>query len=87
MLRIEVIEEYGMLMEPKNDMKTAEALAIIRGSRTKMEVAGNSYTYGYMKGVKAGRRMVPVLNVKQISDDEWNEMARRQREYMEHLKN
>lgn len=79
MFTLQAIQEYGMLMDPKNDMKTTEALAIIKESKTKMEVAGNSYTYGYMKGVKGGKGMVPILNIKQISDDEWNEMARRQR--------
>lgn len=85
MFTIEIIQEYGTLMGPAIDMKTPEALSIIRGSRTKMEIAGNSYTYGYMRGKRDSKKMVPVINLKQISDEEWNEMARRQREYKEHI--
>lgn len=85
MIKIEMLEEYGMRIHPENDMKTKEALIIIKGSRTKMEIAGNSYIYGYMQGIKNERKSIPILNLKQISDSEWNEMAIKQREYREYI--
>lgn len=80
MLTIEKIQEYGISVGPKADMSISEAFIIINGSKTRMEIAGNSYLYGHMRGSMDGKCMVPLLNLKQISDDEWNEMARKQRE-------
>lgn len=82
MIKIEMLEEYGMFMNPADDMKTKEELIIIKGSKTKMEIAGNSYIYGHMRG-SCGKRMVPLINLKQISDEEWNEMVRNQKEFRE----
>lgn len=73
---ISIIEHYGSLIEPKEDINITEARDIIGGSHTKMEIVGNSYLYGYMRGrASAGSKMVPVLNIRQMSDEEWTELA------------
>lgn len=75
---VTIIEAYGMTISPKEDINTSDAMAIIKGSQTKMEMVGNSYLYGYMKGRSSGRsKMVPVLNVRQMTDDEWSALAAR----------
>ena len=73
---VSIIENYGMLINPEADINMAEAIDIIAGSRTKMEIAGNSYLYGYMRGCSCGgSKMVPVLNLRQMTDEEWNVLA------------
>lgn len=77
---LERIEAAGMCLEPSEDMKTSEAKQIIRNSRTAMEVAGSSYIYGYMNGAGNNDTIkVPVLNIKMMSDERWNELARKNR--------
>lgn len=68
-----LIESYAEHIDPSKDMTCSEAKNIIQNSRTAMEVAGNSYIYGYMKG----KVMVPVLNIPIMSDEEWNKLAHR----------
>lgn len=77
---IERIDTYGTFLPADRDMSFRDAKEIISGSRTKMEIAGNSYIYGYMMGSTGSKKMVPVLNIKQISDEEWNKIAKRQKE-------
>lgn len=82
---IQMIEAYGMRFEPSKDMSFVEAMDIISESQTKMEIAGNSYLYGFMRGSQnmAGKRMVPLYNIRQISDDEWNILAAKNRKERE----
>lgn len=70
------------VISPQNDMNTREAKLIILASQTKMEIAGNSYLYGFMRGSQnmSGKRMVPLYNIRQMSDDEWNILAKKNRE-------
>ena len=77
---IDKIEEYGINMYCSEDMKCSEAKEIIAGSSSQMEIAGNSYLYGYMRGTRTENvRHVPVLNIKMMSDEEWNRLARKSR--------
>ena len=72
-----IIEEYGQLINPKEDLNTLEAREILSFSHTKMEIVGNSYIYGYMRGTSSSRKMVPVYNLRQMTDEEWQAMARK----------
>lgn len=75
-MMLAIIEEYGQLINPKEDLNTLEAREILSFSHTKMEIVGNSYLYGFVKGRESSRRkMVPVYNLRQITDDEWQNMA------------
>lgn len=67
-----------MLINPEEDINIAEAMDIIADCETKMEIAGNSYLYGYMRGCSCGgSKLVPVVSLRQMTDDEWAEMARK----------
>ena len=69
---VSIMEECGQLINPREDISTSEAKEIIRFSLTKMEIVGNSYLYGYIKGRRYGNgKMVPVYNLRQMTDDEW----------------
>ncbi|MCI8726290.1 MAG: hypothetical protein HFG66_09290 [Hungatella sp.] len=72
---ITIIENYGMLISPEEDVSMAEARNIIHESRTSMEIVGNSYIYGYIRGASSSRKMVPVYNLRQITDAEWCALA------------
>lgn len=73
---VSIIEEYGQLINPKEDISTLEAKEIIRFSLTNMEIVGNSYIYGYMRGTSSSRnKMVPVYSLKQMTDEEWGALA------------
>ena len=68
---VSIMEECGQLINPRED---------IRFSLTKMEIVGNSYLYGYIKGRRYGNgKMVPVYNLRQMTDDEWNVLAKKNR--------
>lgn len=75
---VKVIEVYGSLFDPKHDITTREAKEIINSSETKMEIVSNSYILGFMNGSaeSEGKRMVPVYDLPQISDERWNQLAR-----------
>lgn len=74
---LQVIEVYGSLFEPEHDIKTSEAKEIIEFSKTKMEIVSNSYLLGFMKGSREniGKKMVPIFDIPQLSDEEWNRFA------------
>ncbi len=77
---VSIMEECGQLINPREDISTSEAKEIIRFSLTKMEIVGNSYLYGYIKGRRYGNgKMVPVYNLRQMTDDEWNVLAKKNR--------
>ena len=77
---VSIIEGCGQLINPKEDISTLEAKEIIRFSLTNMEIVGNSYLYGYMRGRKyGGGKMVPVYNLRQMTDDEWDALAKKNR--------
>lgn len=75
---VQMIEVYGSLFAPEHDITTKEAKEIINSSETKMEIVSNSYILGFMNGSmeSAGKRMVPVYDLPQISDERWNQLAR-----------
>ncbi|NBH19333.1 hypothetical protein D3Z55_18305 [Clostridiaceae bacterium] len=77
---VSIMEECGQLINPREDISTSEAKEIIRFSLTKMEIVGNSYLYGYIKGRRCGNgKRVPVYNLRQMTDDEWNVLAKKNR--------
>lgn len=74
---MEIIEDYGYDFDPSQDMNIAEAMSIIDASKTKIEIAENAYLYGHMRGSceNGFSRQIPFYNLKQMSDEEWQEMA------------
>ena len=79
---MEIIMSYGDEIDPSQDMNMVEAMNIIEASRTRMEIAENAYLYGHMRGsCDSGlTRQVPLYNLKQLTDEEWNRLAARNRE-------
>lgn len=75
---VQMIEVFGNSLDPKHDITTREAKEIINSSETKMEIVSNSYILGFMNGSQenSGKRMVPVYDLPQISDERWNQLAR-----------
>ena len=82
---IDIIECYGMSVDPSEDINFVDAMDIITQSKSKMEMVGTGYLYGYMRGSRrsGSMRQVPVRNIKQMTDEEWNELARKNRESMQ----
>lgn len=83
---IDIVECYGMTVDPSEDINFVDAMDIITESKSKMEMVGTGYLYGYMRGSRRrsnGMRQVPVCNLKQMTDEEWNELARKNRESMQ----
>lgn len=74
---VSIIEGYGQLINPKEDINTSKAKEIIRFSLTKMEMVGNSFIYGYMRGASSSGKMVSVYNLRQMTDSEWQSMAKK----------
>lgn len=74
---VQMIEVYGSLFDPEHDITTKEAKEIINSSETKMEIVSNSYLLGFMNGSQenSGKRMVPIYDLPQISDERWNQLA------------
>ena len=74
---MEIIEAYGDTFEDSQDMSAADAKAIISGCRSKMEIVEYSYLYGHMVGSRENGkdRRVPIYNLREMTDDEWNRMA------------
>lgn len=72
-----MIDAFGGIISPEEDIQFSEASEIIRNSKTKMELIENSYVYGLFKGRKLSSitRSVPVLNIPMMSDERWNELA------------
>lgn len=80
---IAIIKTYGSIFGAKDDITTSEARAIIRTSKTRMEIVGNSYLYGYIKGSQneiGNTKQIPLYNIRQMSDEKWNSLAGRNKE-------
>lgn len=80
---VDIVECYGMTVDPSEDINFVDAMDIIKGSNSKMEMVGTGYLYGYMRGSQnrgGGMRQVPVRNIKQMTDEEWNRLAARNKE-------
>lgn len=59
-----------------------DAMEIIAGSDSRMDAVDNAYMFGYaasMRRADLDRRMVPVLNIPQMTDERWNELATKQK--------
>lgn len=77
---MDIVECYGMSVDPKEDINFMDAMDIIKSSQSKMEIVGTGYLYGYMRGSRCGgKNMVPVYNIRQMTDEEWNRRAYRNR--------
>lgn len=79
---IAIIEAYGSIFDVKDDITTSEAKTIIQSSRTRMEIAGNSYIYGYIRGRQnetENTKKIPIYNIPQMSDEKWNSLAEKNR--------
>lgn len=77
---MELIEEYGRTVEPQDDIRFTETMDIIKGSGSKSEMVENGYLYGCMCTANGDtRRRVPIYNIRQITDDEWNALAAAQK--------
>ena len=79
----EIAKNYGTMLEPGEDINIAEMLNLAAGAETKMEAVQNSYLYGYMRGCAYVNynALVPVLNIRQMTDDEWQALAARSKQY------
>lgn len=79
---INIIMNYGDDFSPESDISYTDAMSIIQVSQSKMEIVENSYLYGHMRGVhdKGVTKMIPLYNIRQISDEEWKELSRRNKE-------
>lgn len=65
---------------PDYDISCKEAKKIIMASSTSMEIVEYSYTLGYNRGINNGGTVkVPLYNLNMISDERWNELAKRNR--------
>lgn len=79
---IALIEAYGLIMSPEEDISTKEAKVILHASQSNMEIVGNSYLYGYINGMKNTNKnmsKVPLYNIPMMSDEKWNQLAERNR--------
>lgn len=72
------INACGLAIDPHNDIQFDEANEIIENSATEMELVGNGYIYGYLRGRKDFHKTVdiPILNIPMMSDERWNELAK-----------
>lgn len=71
---MDIIEDYGDMIDLDQDLNMVEAMDIIRASHTRLEIAENSYLYGHRIGSAHARR-VPVYALRQMTDEEWNQKA------------
>lgn len=71
-----IIEGYGAMIAPEQDMTWEEAQEIKANSRNEMEVIGNSYILGLFRGRRVKEFPVPVLEIPFLSDERWNEIAK-----------
>lgn len=65
-------------MEADERLYYQDAMEIIAGSDSRMDAVDNAYMFGYaacMKRADMDRRMVPILNIPQMTDERWNELA------------
>lgn len=82
---VDIVECYGMTVDPSEDINFVDAMDIIKGSNSKMEMVGTGYLYGYMRGSRnrGFTKNIPLYNLKQMTDEEWNELARKNKESMQ----
>ena len=71
-----IIEGYGAMIAPEQDMTWEEAQEIRENSRNEMEVIGNSYILGMFRGRNTKECVIPVLEIPFLSDERWNEIAK-----------
>lgn len=76
---MEIIEDYGDKFDPALDINISEAMFIIECCQTKMEIVEHSYLYGHMRGRYDNglTKQVPLYNIKQMTDEEWNRLVAR----------
>lgn len=75
-----LIENTGSMLAPEDDLQWNEAAEIIRNSKTRMELAENSFVYGCYKAMHStGQRQVPVYDIPMMSDEQWNELVTKQK--------
>lgn len=72
----QVLETYGSEYEPEEDINFVDAIDIIKGSFSKMEMIHKGYEQGYICGKHSAQKKVPLYNIPQISDERWNELAK-----------
>lgn len=74
---MQVIKDYQARFDQSKAMRFAEASEIVCLSHSKMEIVGNGYLFGYMRGSEENktRRHIPVYNIPQMSDEEWSRLA------------
>lgn len=72
-----IIEGYGAMIAPEQDMTWEEAQEIKANSRNEMEVIGNSYILGMLRGRKNQTMVIPVLDIPVMSDEQWNELTKK----------
>lgn len=72
-----IIDYYGQKIDVEKDIKTSEAREIIKSSLTDMGKVGNGYIYGCFKANQGmcDTKKLPVLNIRMMSDEEWNKLA------------
>lgn len=73
---LEIIDKYAGKLEPQQDIRFTEAMDIVKGSVSKMEMVGYAYAYGHMLGSQKRTRRIPVRCIPQMTDERWNELAK-----------
>lgn len=74
---IDMVMDYGDRFDSSQDINIAEAMNIIDAGLTKMEIVEISYLYGHMRASRSRgcTKSVPMYNLKQMTDEEWNRLA------------
>lgn len=72
-----MVMDYGDRFDLSQDINIAEAMNIIDAGLTKMEIVEISYLYGHMRAShsRGFTQNVPLYNLKQMTDEEWNRLA------------
>lgn len=74
---MQIIKDYQKTFDQSKGMQFSEASEIVCESQSKMEMVGNGYILGYMRGIQDSKteRMIPLYSIRQIDDERWNELA------------
>ncbi len=76
----EALEQFTREAEYGDDIHYFDAIEIIAVSDSCFDAVDNSYKFGYISARRKAdtdRRMVPVYDIPQMSDEHWNELAAR----------
>lgn len=74
---LQLIEEVGQKILPKDDLQWKEAVELMGISENKMELIENSFILGCIKATRvSSEKQVPVYDIPMMSDERWNELAR-----------